>query len=137
MRKTEAIEVVCAAYRAHHRRWKLKPKEKKLIEARLADGYSAEEMCEAIDALHRDEWNLGLNPKTEGRKYLGLHLALGEEKIDTRLEEADAHQRHLARIKKEEAALAAQEKQQSEIERPDVTVSSRELLRQHMRQIAN
>ena len=148
MTKAEKIEAVAAHYkeqrtpdkkRLYHPGWRLKPRERRHIEARLAEGYSVEELCLAIDAMHRDEWNLGLHPKTEGRKNLGLHLALGEEKIDRRMEQAEEHSHQEA--SRRDAARREAEQRQAEEERrasrPEVTVSSRELLRQHMRELQN
>lgn len=52
----------------------LDAKRKKLIEARLKDGYSAEDLCKAIEGCSRSPFHMGMNDK--GTKYNGIDLIL-------------------------------------------------------------
>lgn len=49
-------------------------KERKLIAARLKDGYAAADLCEAIDGMHKTPHNLGHNDRNT--KYLTLEIAM-------------------------------------------------------------
>lgn len=72
--KLESLRLVVDAYLRHHPRCKLGLKEQRMIEARLQDGWSAEELIEAIDGCHRSAWHCGENPAC--KKYQGLNLIL-------------------------------------------------------------
>ena len=61
-------------------------KEWTLIKARLREGYSVEDLCNAIDGCHRTPHNLGQNDR--GQKYLGLELICRNGSQVTRFMEA-------------------------------------------------
>jgi len=63
-------------YRKYHPRAHKKPKsamqEWKKIQARLSEGYSAEDLCLAIDGCHQSPYHMGENER--GRKFDSLEL---------------------------------------------------------------
>jgi hypothetical protein len=65
-------------YRAKHPRSHPKPKstskEWRVIRARLAEGHTVEQLCQAIDGMHMTPHNLGQNDR--GQEYLGLELCM-------------------------------------------------------------
>ena len=67
---------VFAHHRKYHPRAQLNPspksKEWKAIAARLAEGYSVEDLCLAIDGCHKSPFHCGENDK--GTKYNSLEL---------------------------------------------------------------
>ena len=93
MNKSEIVNEITDYYRsnphANHKRWHLKPKERQMLEDRIKEGYTLEELKMAIDGLHMTAWNRGENPS--GKKYLGLYYALHEDKIDTRIQAKQDH----------------------------------------------
>lgn len=74
----DAVLVVFDHYRKEHPRAFKTPnpasKEWKLIEQRFRDGFTAMDLCDAIDGCHRCPHNLGENDR--GAKYLGLELIM-------------------------------------------------------------
>jgi hypothetical protein len=58
--------------KTEHPRAKLIPARRTKIEARLREGYSREELLEAIDGLTMSDWHMGRDPKTKGRRYDGI-----------------------------------------------------------------
>jgi hypothetical protein len=74
----KTIEAVYAHWRTYHPRSYPLPrssqKEWRQIVARLQEGYLADDLCQAIDGMHRSPWHLGENPG--GKKYLSLELCL-------------------------------------------------------------
>lgn len=70
------VRTVFDHYRTHHPRAHRKPnsksKEWKLIKARLAEGFSSEELCLAVDGCHKSAWHMGENERQ--RKYDSLEL---------------------------------------------------------------
>ena len=111
MRLTEQIaEAIISHYKSHsHPRWHLKPKERKMLKDRLADGYTVDELKMAIDGLHLTDWNQGKNPS--GQKYLGLYYAFHEDKIDGRIAAAEAHAKELAREQSAKEKLDSEHRQ--------------------------
>lgn len=71
-RTTAAVNAVVEAYRLHHPRARPGEKERRKIAARLAEGYSAEDLIAAVDGCHRSPWHCGENP--EGKTYQSLDL---------------------------------------------------------------
>lgn len=63
-------------YRAYHPKSHPKPKstskEWRNVCDRLKDGYTADDLCRAVDGIHRIPYNLGAND--QGREYLSLEL---------------------------------------------------------------
>jgi hypothetical protein len=78
-------------YRTHHPKACPKPtpksKEWKAIKARLAEGYTTERLCKAIDGCHKTPHNLGDNER--GEKYLDLELILRDSGQVERFERND------------------------------------------------
>jgi len=75
-RKSHAgeIKAIIAHYQTHHPRSKPGAKEKKKIRERLDEGYSAADLCKAIDGCHRTPHNTGQNDRNQ--TYLGLELIM-------------------------------------------------------------
>jgi len=71
---TAEVAQVIERYRVFHPRAKPGDKEKRLIRARLKDGYSADDLCACIDGYHKSPHHLGDNDR--GVKYLSLGLFL-------------------------------------------------------------
>lgn len=65
-------QAVVNHYQTYHPRAKPSEKERKLIRARLKDGYSAQDLCDAIDGNHLSPWHCGENE--DGREYHALDL---------------------------------------------------------------
>jgi hypothetical protein len=56
------------------RRAVLLPVRRRLIERRLLDGYSVEDLCAAVRGWQWDEWCSGINP--QGQQYNDLEFVL-------------------------------------------------------------
>lgn len=63
-----------AAYLRHHPRTKFGNKEWGLINARMNDGWSSDDLILAIEGCHKSPWHCGENPS--GKKYQTLALIL-------------------------------------------------------------
>ena len=70
--RSEEIADVFAHYQRYHPMAKLGKKERRLIAARLNEGFSVAECCRAIDGIHRSPFHSGNNDN--GRKYQSLEL---------------------------------------------------------------
>lgn len=70
--RSEEIADVFAHYRRYHPKARLGDKERRLIAARLKEGFSVAECCRAIDGIHRSPFHSGDNEA--GRKYQSLDL---------------------------------------------------------------
>lgn len=85
---TSEIQAVVAHYRRHHpRAAPLKPtsKEWKLIQTRLSEGFTVQDLCDAIDGNHRSPFHCGENDR--GTKYHGLELIFRDaSKVQTFVE---------------------------------------------------
>ena len=68
------IQAVIAHYCGLHSRSHPGEKEKRLIRARLAEGYSVTDLMDAIDGCHRSPFHCGEN--SSQRKYQKLSLIL-------------------------------------------------------------
>jgi uncharacterized protein YdaU (DUF1376 family) len=72
------VQAVFEHYRAYHPRAFLAPKadskEYRLIQARLREGSTVEDLCKAIDGYHRSPWHCGVNDS--GTKYQSLELIM-------------------------------------------------------------
>ena len=62
-------------------------KEYKAVRARLEEGHTVADLCEAIDGCHKTPHNLGANER--GSKYLGLELICRTSDQVTRFIEAN------------------------------------------------
>lgn len=77
-RQSPEVLAVFAHYRTHHPRAHPRPSSKgpewRCVKARLAEGYSVDDLKRAIDGIHLSPFHRGENER--GQKYLGLKLAL-------------------------------------------------------------
>lgn len=89
----DAVLVVFDHYRRLHPRAFKEPqkssREWKAIEARLKEGFTSMDLCDAIDGCHRCPHNLGENDR--GMKYLGLELIMRNASQVTRFIEQPAN----------------------------------------------
>lgn len=73
---TQQVRMVFDHYRTYHPRAFPKPcsksKEWQKIRERLAEGYTAEDLCAAIDGCHRSPFHCGVN--RDNKKYQNLEL---------------------------------------------------------------
>lgn len=69
-----AVDTVLGHYRNHHPRFRGAEKERRLVAARLKDGWTPEDLCAAIDGNHRSPFHRGENDR--GQKYHALGLIL-------------------------------------------------------------
>jgi hypothetical protein len=67
-------EQVWCYYSAYHPHARLDKKRRDAITARLAEGYTVEQLCHAIDGCHQDPWYQGDNDR--GQAYCELTLIL-------------------------------------------------------------
>lgn len=92
-RAAEVLEVF-AHYRTHHARAHPKPlsssKEWRAIKARLAEGYTVDDLKRAIDGMHQSPFHQGENDR--GRRYDSLELAMRDgSRVRQFLELAEQH----------------------------------------------
>jgi transposase-like protein len=71
-REPDGTEEVWARYAEHHPRAKLGDKERRAIRARLREGSTVADLCQAIDGYHRSPFHTGENDR--GAKYLDATL---------------------------------------------------------------
>jgi hypothetical protein len=69
---TTQVDTVLEHYRGHHPRSRPGDKERRLVLARLKEGYSLADLCQAIDGCHRSPHHCGQND--QGTKYQSLDL---------------------------------------------------------------
>jgi hypothetical protein len=69
-----AVGVVFHHYQQLHPTARPGQKERRLVEARLREGYSADQLCSAIDGCHKTPHNLGANERNT--RYLSLGLIM-------------------------------------------------------------
>ena len=85
------IKEVFEHYRKHHPKALRKPRkacrEWKAVAARLEDGFTVGELCDAIDGCHKTPHNLGHNDQQQ--EYLGLELIMRTGDQVTRFIEAN------------------------------------------------
>lgn len=73
------VETVCEYWRTrsyHLGRVQVTKDRIARVKARLAEGYSAQDLRDAIDGAELDDWLMGRNPKTSGKTYRGLETIL-------------------------------------------------------------
>lgn len=70
--RTASIDFVVAHYQKFHPKARPGKKERALIAARIAEGSTAEDLCQAIDGCHASPFHQGQNDT--GRKYDSLEL---------------------------------------------------------------
>lgn len=61
-------------YAKSHPRAKFDSKRERLVKARLADGFSVDELCLAIDGLERDPFHQGANEQKKKYNDLALYM---------------------------------------------------------------
>jgi len=101
---TAAVGVVVDYYQKLHPQARPGQKERKLIQARLREGYTAEALNSAINGCHRTPHNLGAND--QNTQYLGLALIMRDSSQVARFIEADETPPS-PRTEKEERTLRA------------------------------
>ena len=69
-----SVADVFAAYKRHHPQSVLDAKRKRRIEMRLEDGFTAEDLIQAIEGCHVSPFHGGDN--RDGRKYQSLELIM-------------------------------------------------------------
>jgi hypothetical protein len=78
----DQILEVFAKWRSYHERAFSRPtpqlKEWTKIKLRFEEGYTVEQLCRAIDGIHKSPWHLGENPG--GTRYVSLELCLRDAK---------------------------------------------------------
>lgn len=79
------VNAVFEQYRDFHPRFVGGAKEEKLIHARLADGFTVDDLRAAVRGIHLTPHNLGMNER--GQKYLGLALCMRDASQVTRFME--------------------------------------------------
>lgn len=72
--ETAIAKQVFDYYRQHHPRAKPGAKERRLLRDRIAEGYTADDICQAIDGCHLSPHHCGQNDR--GTKYQTLELIL-------------------------------------------------------------
>ena len=94
----DEVKKVIDHYRTHHPRFRGGEKEKRLISARLKDGYSVQELIEAIDGCHLSKYHSGDNDRAN--KYQSLELIVRDSKHVTQFLEIydDSKSRSSAKI---------------------------------------
>ena len=98
-------------YRRYRPRRKLKPADRKAIAARHKDGYTVQDMCDAIDGMFLDEFYLGKNNR--GRAYDRIDIALRESNIDAFIDKAIENQESQDRKQRERLEKIEQEAEQA------------------------
>jgi hypothetical protein len=90
--RSDEVRAVFDRYREYHPRAHRNPKssskEWKRIVDRLGEGYSVQDLCDAIDGMHRTPHNLGMNERNQ--QYLALELCMRTGDHVTRFGEARA-----------------------------------------------
>jgi hypothetical protein len=66
------VNRVISHYKKYHGRAQPGEKERRLIRARLKEGYSAKDLCEAIDGCHRSPHHCGENERRIKYQTLAL-----------------------------------------------------------------
>ena len=133
MNKNEIVKEASDYYKSKdHKRWHLKPKERQMLEERIKDGYTLDDLKMAIDGLHMTDWNIGNNPS--GRKYLGLYYALHEDKIDGRITAAqdsmDREEREIRiRRRQRDKDMEREKSRQEMMNMPDISAELRKAAR--------
>lgn len=89
---SESIHQVFSHYRQHHPRRHLKPSTKMLewkkVKQRLDEGFTAEDLCKAIDGNHLSPWHCGQND--QGKEFHDLELIVRDSaKVNTFMAIAD------------------------------------------------
>ena len=79
-RRRERVDHVVEAYRLHHPRARPGDKERELIASRLSEGYSIDDLREAIEGCHASPYHCGIN--SNGKRYQSLELIMrSSEKV--------------------------------------------------------
>lgn len=102
---TADIDAVVTHYRTHHTQARPGDKERKAIAARLKDGWTVGELCEAIDGMHVTPFNLGDNDRNQ--PYLALAIAMRNSDQVTRFlqNNREPPKRHNAVTRAAQAAI--------------------------------
>lgn len=82
------VDCVASYYLSIHTRARVGERERKLISARLKEGFSVEDLKQAIDGNHKSDYHSGVNET--GKKYHGIGLIFrNAEKVSGFIESAE------------------------------------------------
>lgn len=100
-RATDAVEEVIDHYlkamRANGKRTRPTDKRRKLIRARLKDGFSVAELKLAVSGLTWSDWHMGRDPKTNGATFTDIKYALRDaETVEAMIERVPKEHRGAA-----------------------------------------
>ena len=70
------VAMIVELYRRLHPNSRPGPKERRLIAARLREGFSVEQIGRAIEGQHSSPWHRGEDPRSDGTRYLQLELVV-------------------------------------------------------------
>lgn len=82
------IEAVFARQVHYHPRERINAKKKDIIRRRLQEGYSVEDLINAIDGCHQTPFNCGKNDS--GVKFLDLKTSLSQDNVCRFMETAES-----------------------------------------------
>jgi hypothetical protein len=103
MARKEEVGAVVDWYRKHHPRARPDKKERLLIGERLADGYSVEDLCQAIDGCHLSSFHCGQNDRHTKYQSLGLIMRSSSHVLKfIEIYEREAAKRHREEKEKQE-----------------------------------
>jgi len=80
------VDLVFAHYKTYHPQARPGDVERRLVRARLGEGYTVPDLQAAIDGCHRTPWNCGVN--NGGKKYQSLKLIMRDSSQVARFMEA-------------------------------------------------
>ena len=104
---------VIAHYRKYHSRAKGGKKERELIQQRLREGFTVEDMCLAIDGCHVSDFHKGKNDRYT--KYQSLELIFRDAShVNNFMDLADAHEKE-KKIKARKSNYQREERQPPDV----------------------
>lgn len=83
------VDQVIEHYKVHHPHSRPGEKERARIRKRLHEGYTVEQLLEAIDGCHKSPWHSGDNP--DGTRYQSLELIMRDSSHVARFIELNKH----------------------------------------------
>lgn len=94
--KVDSVKLVFSHWQAehHHPNSKLDDKRRKRIKARLAEGFTADDLCRAISGAKGDSWLMGKNPSK--KRYDGIDTLLRDAAQVERLRDLSGDEHAMA-----------------------------------------